>query len=122
MQTVPNNNSGASLSDLLTAAKNIVTAINALTQSYLNVEGASIAQSLTVSTVVKAMAGRIVRVSVTVAGSATGTIYDGASVVATTKPIYVIPDTVGVYLVSLPCAYGVLVTPGTGMTVTVSYS
>ena len=110
------------LSDLLTAAKNIVTAINALAQTYLNVEGASIAQALTATTVVKAMAGRVARVSVTVGGSATGTIYDGASLSATTKPIYVIPDTVGMYVVDLPCAYGVLVSPGSGMTVSVSYS
>lgn len=112
----------ASLSDIFVTAKNIVTAINALAQTYLNVEGAQLAAALTTDTVVKPVAGRIARVSVTVAGSASGTIYDGASAAATSRPIYVIPMTVGVFEVNLPVAFGLFVSPGTGQTVTVSYS
>lgn len=112
----------SSLSDILTAAKNIVTGLSTLAQNYLNVQGVSNACGLTAATVVKAAAGRLARVSVIVAGSATGTVYDGATTSATTKPLYVIPMTVGVVEVNLPASFGVLVVPGTGQTVTVSYS
>lgn len=113
---------GASLSDLLTAAKNIVTAINALAQNYLNVQGILNAAGLTTDTVVKQTAGRLCVVSVIVAGSATGTIYDGSTTSATTKPLYVIPMTVGVTIVNIPTSFGLFVSPGSGQTVTVSYS
>lgn len=112
----------ASLSDILTTAKNIVTAVNALAQNYLNIQGVSNAAGLTTDTIVKAAAGRLAVVSVIVAGSATGRIYDGATTSATTRPLYVIPMTVGVFVVNLPAAFGIFVSPGTGQTVTVSYS
>lgn len=113
---------GGSLSDLLTTAQNIVVAINALAQNYLNVQGVLNFAGLTAPTVVKATGGRIARVSVIVAGSAPGMIYDGATVAATTKPLDVIPNTVGVYEVNLPTSFGLLVVPGSGQTVSGSYS
>ncbi len=114
--------SNASISDVLTAIKNIVTGVNALAQNYLNVQGITNSAALTAATVVKSSAGRVARVSVIVAGSATGTVYDGATVTATTKPLYVIPMTVGVFEVNLPANFGILVLPGTGQTVTISWS
>ena len=114
--------SGANLSDILTAIKNLVVAVGALTQNYLNVQGASIASAITVPTVIKMTGGRIARVSVTIAGSAAGTIYDGASLSATTKPIYTIPNTLGVFEVNMPVSFGGFVSPGSGQTVSVSYS
>jgi hypothetical protein len=112
----------ASLSDLLTTAKNIASAINGVAQTYLNVQGAKIRQNMTASTVVSSEAGRLAMVTVTTAGSAVGTIYDSASTSITTRPIYTIPNTVGVVFVNLPVTYGIVVTPGTGQAVTVSYS
>lgn len=114
--------SNASLSDILTAAKNLVIGVNTLAQNYLNVQGAQNFTALTAPTVVKASSGRIARISVTVAGSATGFVYDGGSLAATTKPMCVIPTTVGVFDVNLPTSFGVLVVPGTGQTVSGSYS
>lgn len=122
MATTPQQPSGGSLSDVITVAKNIVVAINALAQNYLNVSGASSLAGITAPTVLKSAAGRLTRVSVIVAGSATGAIYDSAVTGATTKPLYVIPMTVGVVEVNLPVNFGVLVVPGSGQTVTVSYS
>ena len=113
---------GASLSDILSAIKNLVTAVNALAQNYLNVEGLTNSGPLAVPTVVKASAGRVVRVSVTTAGSTAGMIYDGASLSATSKPMYAIPDAVGVAEFIWPFAFGILVVPGTGQVVAVSYS
>ena len=114
----------ASTSDVLSAIKNIVTALNAATQAYLNVNGQTVAQAITTPTVIKASAGRVASVSVIVAGSSTGRIYDSASVGVTNKPLYVVPDTVGStpYVVNLPANFGILVVPGTGQTLTVSFS
>ena len=57
------------LTDLLTAAKNIVTAISNLSTQYLNVQGATNTAGIAASTVVKSSAGRLCSISVTTAGS-----------------------------------------------------
>ena len=118
----PTQAAGASLSDILTAIKNLVVGVNAIAQNYLNVPGILNAAGLTANTIVKPSAGRLATVSVIVAGSATGLIYDTANTTDTTKPLYVIPMTVGVVVVNLPVSFGIFVAPGTGQKVTVSYS
>ena len=112
----------ASLSDILTAAKNIVTALNNAAQSYLNVQGVRNSGSLTAATVVQLGVGRLCTVSVTTAGSAAGNIYDATSSSATTNPVYVIGTTLGVTVVNIPITNGLVVAPGTGQVVMVSYS
>ena len=113
---------GVSLSDLLTALKNAVTGINSLAQNYLNVQGAQNFAGLTAATTVKTSAGRIANISVIVAGSATGAVYDSAATGNTAKPLYVIPTTVGVYVVNLPASFGITIAPGSGQTVSGSFS
>jgi hypothetical protein len=111
----------ASLSDLLTSAKNIVSAINGAAQTYLNISGASSKTVITTSTLVKTGAGRIASVSVIVGGAA-GAIYDANATGATTGQIGVISTTIGVYVWNIPFSTGLVVTPGAGQTVSVSYS
>ena len=120
--STPTPLSGASLSDLLTATKNIVTALNNASQSYLNVNGISTKEAITVPTVVKASPGRIASMSVIVAGSAPGTLYDSSKLGILTAPLAIIPDTVGMYVVNLPTDTGLLVVPGSGQSVSVSWS
>jgi hypothetical protein len=116
----------ASTSDVLSAIKNIVLALATAAQNYLNVQGATNAAAISVPTVVKASAGRIASVSIIVAGSGTGFIYDGTTLTATTKPLWVIPEAAKSngepYVVNFPASFGLLVVPGTGQTVSVSYS
>src|ERR1700735_394764 len=102
---------GASTSDVLSAIKNIVTALATAAQNYLNVQGLINAANISTPTLVSTKAGRICSVSVLTAGSATGLIYDGALLTATTKPIYVIPTSVGTepYVVNMPLSFGLLV-------------
>jgi hypothetical protein len=109
---------------MLTAVKNLVTGLATLAQNYLNVQGAQNFAGITAPTVIKASSGRIVRISVTSGGSSTGFVYDGAALGATTKPLYVIPMAVGTepYEVNLPASFGILVVPGSGMTVAGSWS
>jgi hypothetical protein len=112
----------ASLSDLLTTAKNIASAINGVAQTYVAVQGARVVQNITASFVISRAPGRLAMVTVTTAGSTVGTIYDANTSSITTRPIYTIPNTVGVVFVNLPVVYGIVVIPGTGQAVTVSYS
>ncbi len=112
----------ASLTDLLTAAKNVVTAVNSLAQTYLGVEGMQAFNGLTAATVATSKAGRVKKVSVVVAGSASGLVYDSNSTSVTANPICAIPTTVGVYDIDMPFVNGLLIVPGTGQTVSGSYS
>lgn len=80
--------------------------------------------NITTTTLVKATAGRIARVNFLVAGGdATGAIYDCATTsgIATSNQVAVIPGAVGSYEFDFPCANGIVVVPGTGNTVTISY-
>lgn len=112
----------AALSDVITVAQNIVTAINALAKTYLSVQGAKNAAEISTATLVSTGPGRIATVSVTTAGSAAGAIYDAAASAATTNKLYTIPDVVGVYPLNLPTSYGIVVAPGSGQVVTIGYS
>jgi hypothetical protein len=66
---------------------------------------------------------RLVRINVVVAGSAPGNAYDAATAAGAIAGnlIAVIPNTVGIYLVDFPIQAGILIVPGTGQTVAVSY-
>ncbi len=112
----------SSLSDILTTAKNIVTAISQLGQTYLSIEGSQITTDITSATLVLSGQGRIARVSVVVAGSGAGSIYDASSASATTGKLWTIPTTVGVTEINLPVNNGIVVAPGSGQTVAISYS
>jgi len=80
--------------------------------------------NVTTKTLVKATAGRIAKVNVLVAGGTnTGAVYDHATTTGTgaANLVAVIPDTVGSYVIDFPCANGIVVDPGTGNTVSISY-
>ena len=114
----------ASLDDLLTTTKNIVTALNNDGQININLAGTKNAPGIVAQSLVSTNAGRVVVVSVIVAGSSTGLIYDASSISTATSQrlIAAIPNTVGVFTLNMPVLYGIVVTPGTGMTVAISYS
>ena len=114
----------ASLDDVLTTLKNIVTAQNNVPLTTLYIAGQKNATGLTAQTVVSSNPGRVANVAVIVAGSTTCSIYDASSVVTATasRLLATITNTVGIYVVNMPVTYGIVVTPGTGMTIAVSYS
>lgn len=78
--------------------------------------------NLSASTVVKAGAGRLMKVSVITAG-AVGTVNDclttGAAAIG--NQIGVIPAAVGVYTFDWPCTTGIVYVPGAAQVVAVSY-
>lgn len=112
----------ASITDLLTAAKNIVTALNNASQTYLNVNGTLVKNAITSATVVTTGQGRVASVSVVATSTTAGVVYDATTAGATTAAIGPIPAVIGVYQWNIPYNNGIVVAPGSGQTVTVSYS
>jgi hypothetical protein len=112
----------ASLSDILTAVKNIAANISTAASNYINVQGGQVRTGITTATVLNPTPGRVCTVSVVVAGSAVGAVYDANSTTNLGGKIWSIPDTVGLYVVNMPTNVGVTVVPGTGQTLAVSYS
>lgn len=111
-----------SMNDILTAAQNIVTAINGAASTYLSVQGISNVTGITSATVVKSVPGRICTLTVVVAGSGAGMVYDSNSTSVTSKPIFAVPATAGIYVLNFPALYGITIAPGTGQTISASYS
>lgn len=112
----------ADLSTVINVAQNIAIAINNVAQTYLNVQGVTSQQAIAATVLVKSGQGRLATVSITTAGSAVGTIYDTNSTANLINPIYVIPQTVGVFVVNLPVSLGIVVVPGSNQVVTVGYT
>lgn len=117
---------GASLADLLTAVKNLVVAVNALTTVIIQINGQSTAEGIASPTVVKASPGRVASVSIIKPGSGTGIIYDSNSVNTMTAPLWIIPDALPAdgepYTVNMATNSGILVVPGMGQVVTVNWA
>ena len=111
----------ASLSDLLTAAKNIATAINQASRTYLGVQGMQLAPNIKSAAVVVTGTGRLAVLSVITAHTG-GMIYDSKDPGNTTEPMLSIPDVIGIYQINLPFDDGLLVVPVANQQVTISYS
>jgi len=79
--------------------------------------------NITAAAVVKQAPGRVQRVQVLVAGSAAGAVYDSASTAgnSATNQVGIIPNAVGSYLIDMPCLQGIVVAPGAGQTLAISY-
>lgn len=111
----------ATLDDILATQKNGVIAINNLSSRMQYLQGSSTSGALTSSTTVfNSGSGRLVRVSVIVAGSAAGTVYVGS--VSAANAVYSIPNTVGIHDVGIQLSGPLIIVPGTGQTVSVTYS
>lgn len=112
----------ASISDILSSSQNIVKALSNLGTTLLRVQGNQVDTAISAPKVVSSEQGRLVRISVTTAGSAAGIAYDATAVGITTSPVVVIPNTLGIIDVNMPVDNGIVISPGTGQVVTVSYS
>ena len=79
--------------------------------------------NITSATVVKATPGRVFKLSVIVAGAATGTINDCATAgaAAASNQIGTSPTTLGTIDFNWPMATGIVVVPGTGQTLAVTW-
>lgn len=123
MATTPQTSTAsAGAPQLLTAVQSLVLALNNAAQTFLNINGASNVANITAATVVKGAPGRLCEISILVAGSAPGIAYDSASLSNTTRPLFVIPNLVGVFKANWPVTLGIVIVPGSGQTVSITYS
>ena len=119
----------ANLDDIVTVLKNGVVAMNDLTaslnafrQSYSSFVGSKTYLGITDDSLVYTGAGRLVSVLVT--GTNGGTIHDAATVATATAAnvIYNLPTTANLYQVNVPFFEGLVVNPGSSVTVSLTYS
>jgi hypothetical protein len=116
---------GASLSDLLTAVQHVASNIAQAAQTYLAVNGQQSRSGIAAANgpqLLKQGSGRVAYVNVTVAGTAPGALVDSNSAGGTSPVLALIPDVVGSVFVNLPFNLGLVIIPGAGMTVSVSFS
>jgi hypothetical protein len=120
----------ANLDDIVTVLKNGVVAMNDLTaalnsfrQIYNEIVGNNTYLGTTDDSLVYTGAGRLVNVMVT-AGTSGGTIHDAATVATATASnvIFNLPTSVGLTQVNVPFFEGLVVNPGSGVTVSLTYS
>lgn len=115
----------ASLDDILTTQKNGVVGINAINTGETNRAGTINTKEIAAATtqVIKNTPGWCATVSVIVAGSTQGYLYDtnNASLLSGNR-IYAIPNTIGIYQIQIPFGTGLTIVTGTGSVVSVTYS
>jgi hypothetical protein len=113
----------ASLSDILTTQKNGVVGVNGIAQATLRALGSITSTTVTSETVIYIGSGYLVNFSVLVAGSTAGKISNAsAASPAASAALCVVPATVGVVKTGQVFTAGIVVTPGTGQSVNVTYS
>jgi hypothetical protein len=113
----------ASLSDILTTQKNGVVAISGVGIASLRALGTVTSQTVTSETVIYTGKGYLVNFSVVVAGSAAGKISNAsATSPAANVALCAVPTTVGVVKTGQIFTTGLVVTPGTGQSINVTYS
>lgn len=114
----------ASLDDILSAQKNGVVAINNVAKSTQRNYGTQTSSTVTTPTLVVSGSGYLVNFSILVAGSTVGTISNSATValVAANNALCATPATVGIYPAGQVFSNGLVITPGTGQSINVTYS
>lgn len=114
----------ASLDDIATIQKNGVIAVNTLNQTLQKVYGSNTSATVAASTLIITGPGRVINVSVTVAGSSTGAVHNSSTTagVSTANKLAVIANTVGIYPMNLLFTNGLVLVVGTGQEMNVTYS
>lgn len=92
--------------------------------SQLTYRGSNAKLDISAKTLVVAGVGRVARVSVTTVGSTAGVINDSLTTAGTSSSnvIAAIPMAVGVYEIDFPFYSGLVITPGTGQVISVTYT
>lgn len=116
----------ATLDDILTTQKNGVNAINNLGQALkLYNEGQFTSATVTATTLIATGSGRLVNVAVVVKGSADGFIHNASStgLASLSNRLCATPTAAsGVYLIGSKFTNGLVIAPGTGQALNVTYS
>ena len=111
----------ASLDDILSTQKNGVIGINSYVTAINTHAGFNNSKEVSTASVIKSSSGWLATVSVIVAGSTQGYLYDATSAASGSR-IYAVPNTLGIYQIQVPFATGLYFSPGTGSIIAVGYS
>lgn len=113
----------ASLDDLLTASKNIVTAINGVSVAIQRSLGSATSTTVDANTLVITGKGRLVSFTVVDGGSADGAIYNTSTVGGGTaaNQLVTVSQTAGVYAAGHAFNAGLVISPGTSQRINVTY-
>lgn len=113
----------AALTDLLTAQKNGVIAINGVIQSNLRGQGTATSATVSADTLVITGKGYLVAYTVISAGTTEGGIHDAGAILnaSTANQLVVIPNTVGYTKVGHVYSSGLVIKIGTGQSVNITY-
>jgi hypothetical protein len=113
----------ASIDDILTVLKNVVVAINGWNSTTRKNAGTATSVTVTTATVIATGNGRLVNFSVLVAGSTNGFVYNALSTTVTaSQALAVAPNTIGNYTNGSNYTVGLVVVPGTGQSINITYS
>jgi hypothetical protein len=114
----------ASLDDIATIQKNGVIAVNTLNQTLQRIYGSNTSATASADTLVLTGSGRLINVSVTVAGTTVGAIHNSLTVAgaSSTNMLATVINTVGVYPMNLLFNTGLVIVVGTGQEMNVTYS
>jgi hypothetical protein len=107
----------ASLSDILSTAKNLVAVVGSLNKPQQT------STTVTATTLVLVGTGTLVGYSVTVAGSTAGTINNAVTTAtaAASNVLVAVPAAVAVAQVNIAFSQGLVIVPGTGQSINVTY-
>jgi hypothetical protein len=114
----------AGLDDLATIQKNGVIAVNTLNQTLQRIYGSNTSATAAADAVVITGPGRLINISVTVAGTTTGAVHNASTIAAAaaTNVLATAINTVGVYPMNLLFTNGLVIIVGTGQELNVTYS
>ena len=114
----------ASLDDIATIQKNGVIAVNTLNQTLQRIYGSNTSVTAAANTVVFTGPGRLINVSVTVAGTTSGAVHNCTTTAAASASnmLASIGNTVGVLPMNLLFNSGLVIVVGTGQQLNVTYS
>lgn len=114
----------ASLDDIATIQKNGVIAVNTLNQTLQRIYGSNTSNTFSANTLVLTGPGRLINVSVTVAGTTVGAIHNSLNIAGatSTNKLASIGNTIGVFPMNLLFTNGLVIVVGTGQELNVTYS
>ena len=113
----------ASIDDILTVLKNVVVAINGWTTVTRKNAGTATSTTVTASTLVATGNGRLVSIQVVVAGTTPGFVYNSSTTTVTASQVMAAaPNTIGSYACGTNYTAGLVVVPGTGQSLNITYS
>lgn len=115
-----------SLDDIFTTAQNIVTQITAMSTTWRRVAGTITSNTVddTADVLVVVGTGRLVNISIIDGGSGDGLIYNTSaiSMLPDAGRLAVVRQTIGVFPINVLYTAGLVISPGTGQILNITYS